>query len=55
MRTRKPKEVVTVLKLTTVRLPADLLKAARLYALNHETSLQALMTEALETRIKRVK
>jgi hypothetical protein len=37
---------------TTVRLPRDLIKAAKLYALEHETTLTKLIIEGLRERIK---
>jgi|GEM_PF-5892000 len=41
------------LKPTTIRLPADLLMAAKIEAVKTGTSLQAIITEALAERIKR--
>jgi hypothetical protein len=41
-----------ILKHTTIRLPEDLLKRARLYAVEHGTSLQALIIEGLMARLE---
>jgi len=50
----KPKEAKGMqLKPTTIRLPADLLMAAKIEAVKTGTSLQAIITEALAERIKR--
>jgi len=35
------------MKHTTIRLPEDLLKRARVYAVEHDTSLQVLIIEGL--------
>jgi plasmid stability protein len=40
------------LKHTTIRLPEDLLKRARIYAVEHGTSLQALIIEGLAARLE---
>lgn len=37
---------------TTIRLRADLLKAAKRYALDHDTTFTALVEEALEEKLK---
>ncbi len=36
---------------TTIRLRADLLKAAKRYALEHDTTFTAVVAEALETKL----
>jgi predicted HicB family RNase H-like nuclease len=46
------KEAKPVLKATILRLPPELLRKAKIAAARRETSLQALITEALETAIK---
>jgi hypothetical protein len=40
------------MKHTTIRLPEGLLKRARLYAVEHDTSLQALIIEGLIARLE---
>lgn len=39
------------MRATTVRLPKDLIKAAKIYALEHETTLTDLIVEGLKARI----
>lgn len=40
------------MKHTTIRLPEDLLKRARIYAVERGTSLQALIIEGLMARLE---
>jgi predicted HicB family RNase H-like nuclease len=40
------------MKQTTIRLPEELLKRARIYAVEHDTSLQALIIEGLAARLE---
>jgi hypothetical protein len=49
------KENKPVLKKTVVRLPADLLRRAKIAAVKRDSTLQALMTEALEIHLKGVR
>ena len=40
------------MKPTTIRLPEDLLKRAKIYAVENGTSLQALIIEGLTARLE---
>jgi len=42
------KALKPVVKLTTVRLDAGLLRRARIWALNHDTTFQKMLADALE-------
>jgi antitoxin-like ribbon-helix-helix protein len=53
--TKKRKEATPMLRPTLVRLPPDLLRRAKKVAVDRDTSLQALMTEALEALLKGVR
>ena len=44
-----------MLRPTLVRLPPDLLRRAKKVAIDRDTTLQALITEALETHLKGVR
>ena len=48
----KPKEKV-MLKATLVRLPVDLLKEAKLAAIQEDSTLQQLITTAIETYLRK--
>jgi hypothetical protein len=39
------------MKLTTIRLPDDLLKRAKLFAVESDTTLQQLIIEGLQARL----
>jgi hypothetical protein len=43
----KTPKTEAAMKHTTIRLPEDLLKRARVYAVEHDTSLQVLIIEGL--------
>jgi hypothetical protein len=57
MGTRKGgnKEATPMLKPTMVRLPPDLLRRAKKVAIDRDTTLQALITDALEVHLKGVR
>jgi predicted HicB family RNase H-like nuclease len=53
MGTKKVKEATPMLKPTMVRLPPDLLRRAKIEAVERDTSLQKLVTEALEAFLRK--
>jgi hypothetical protein len=48
---KKPGKEAANMRATTVRLPKDLILAAKLYALRHETTLTDLIIEGLKAQI----
>jgi predicted HicB family RNase H-like nuclease len=50
---KKGKEATPMLKSTMVRLPPDLLRRAKIAAVERDTSLQQLVTEALEAYLRK--
>jgi hypothetical protein len=46
------KEAKTMLRSTSVRLPVDLLRAAKVHGATHDVSLQEMITEGLSTYLK---
>jgi predicted HicB family RNase H-like nuclease len=53
MGTKKVKEATPMLKPTMVRLPPDLLRRAKIAAVERDTSLQQLVTEALDAFLRK--
>jgi predicted HicB family RNase H-like nuclease len=49
----KPKENKPMLRATIVRLPVDLLKRAKISAVKRDSSLNQLITEAIEAYLKK--
>jgi predicted transcriptional regulator len=55
MDTNKGNEATPMLKGTMVRLPPDLLRRAKKVAIDRDTTLQALVADALEAYLKGVR
>jgi hypothetical protein len=55
MGTKQRKEAKPMLRPTLVRLPPDLLRRAKKVAIDRDTTLQALVTEALDAYLKGVR
>jgi hypothetical protein len=58
MATRKLKAASQTVKAkplrpTTMKLPVELLRVARVYAINHNTTVQAMVAEALSEYLRR--
>jgi predicted HicB family RNase H-like nuclease len=53
MKPNKPKEERPMLKQMIVRVPAELLRKAKKAAIDRDTSLQQMVTEALEGYLRK--